>query len=279
MVEKAQDVASSLESLSDSGRKEIKDKRVLADVSQVKWRNLLFVRLVAKGGRFVGVDFSYCIFDACYLRNSSFDECDFTGCRFVSCNLHGAKFSGCKFGYATFERTLVDDSILDVGCPVEDNLRMRFARTLRMNYQQIGDAASANKAVKTELEATGTHLYKAWNSNESYHRRKYAGIDRAAMFVKWTVFKALDMIWGNGESLWKLCRFIGVILLLILALDATTQPIAKSAWENVQRALQIFFGITAPKEIPEILLTLIVFIRLVTFGFFMAILIKRFNRR
>jgi hypothetical protein len=156
---------------------------------------------------------------------------------------------------------------------------MRFARTLRVNYQQIGDAASANKAVKTELEATGTHLYKAWNSKESYHRKKYAGIDRAAMFAKWTIFKILDMLWGNGESLWKLCRFVGVILLLIVVLDATTQPIAQSGWQNVPRTLQIFFGITAPKEIPEIWLTFIVFIRLVTFGLFMAILIKRLNRR
>ena len=190
-----------------------------------------------------------------------------------------AKFSGCKFDYATFERTLVDESILDVGCPGAENLRMRFARSLRMNYQQIGDATAANKAVKTELEATGTHLLKAWRSKESYHRKKYAGIDRVAMFANWTVFKALDMIWGNGESLLKLCRFMGAILLFIMTLDAATQAGTLSIWEIIQRAPQIFFGVTVPKEVPEILLTLIVFVRLVTFGLFMAILIKRFNRR
>jgi Pentapeptide repeats (8 copies) len=266
-------------SLGSSGREEIKDRIIPSDVENATWRNLLFVRLVSKGRRFVKVDFRYCIFDACYFRNSSFEDCDFTGCRFVSSNLHGAKFSGCKFDYASFERTLVDESILDVGCPGAENLRMRFARSLRMNYQQIGDAVAANKAIKTELEATGTYLYKAWNSNESYHRKKYSGFNRAVMFARWTAFKTLDIIWGNGESLLKLVRFIGLILLLIMVLDLRTRPNVLSTWETISRAPQIFFGVTSPKDIPEILLASIVFTRLVTFGFFMAILIKRFNRR
>lgn len=266
-------------SLGGSGREEIKDRIIVGNVENSKWRNLLFVRLVAKERRFVKVDFKYCIFDACYFRNSSFEDCDFTGCRFVSSNLHGAKFSGCKFDYASFERTVVDENILDVGCPGAENLRMRFARSLRVNYQQIGDAVAANKAIKTELEATGTYLYKAWNSSESYHRKKYSGFSRVAMFARWTAFKTLDVIWGNGESLLKLFRFVGVVLLLIMALDISTRSDESSIWMSVSRALQIFFGVTLPKDIPEIFLALIVFTRLVTFGFFMAILIKRFNRR
>jgi Pentapeptide repeats (8 copies) len=266
-------------SLGSSGREEIKDRIILSDVESTKWRNLLFIRLVSKGRKFVKVDFTYCIFDACYFRNSSFENCDFTGCRFVSCNLHGAKFNGCKFDYASFERTLVDESILDVGCPGAENLRMRFARSLRMNYQQIGDAVAANKAIKTELEATGTYLHKAWSSRESYHRKKYSGLNRAAIFVRWTTFKILDIVWGNGESLLKLVRFVGVILLLVMMLDIATRAEELSIWKTISRAPQIFFGVTLPKDIPEILLALIVFTRLVTFGFFMAILIKRFNRR
>ena len=99
------------------------------------------------------------------------------------------------------------------------------------------------------------------------------------MFARWVAFRALDTIWGNGESLSKLCRFICVILLLILVLDASTQTVTYSIWKNIARAFQIFFGVTTPKEIPEILMTTIVFARLVTFGLFMAILIKRLNRR
>jgi uncharacterized protein YjbI with pentapeptide repeats len=132
--------------LSDSNRVEQVDKKFDADVSSGEFVNQLFVRLVAKGKRFTKVDFKYSIFDTCYLRDCVFDSCDFTGCRFTGTNLHGSSFSGCKFDYSLFERTLVDNDILDTGCPGHENLTMRFARTLRMNYQQIGDARSSNKA-------------------------------------------------------------------------------------------------------------------------------------
>ena len=50
-----------------------------------------------------------------------------------------------------------------------------LARSLRVNYQQLGEAKSANKAIHIELQATKTHLYKAWHSQETYYREKYAG--------------------------------------------------------------------------------------------------------
>ena len=67
---------------------------------------------------------------------------------------------GCKFDYSQFSYTQVEPEILDTGCPGQENLQQRFARTLRINFQQIGDAATANSAIKVELEATRVHLYK-----------------------------------------------------------------------------------------------------------------------
>jgi hypothetical protein len=270
------------DALPESGRKECEDKAIRIDVTRARWSNILFIRLIAKRRKFTNVDFKYSIFDGCYFRDSVFDSCDFTGCRFISSNLHGAKFTGCKFEYALFERTIVDDSILEEGCPGQENLRMRFARSLRMNYQQIGDAKAANKAVVVELEATGNHLLKAWNSKESYYRKKYSGLNRIKMFLEYINFKCLDYIWGNGESVLKLCRFVGVMLLLIIALDWTspsgpTSP--TSIWNATQRAPQIFFGVFTPKEMSLNWLAAIFFGRLITFGFFMSIIIKRFNRR
>src|SRR2546423_6076656 len=126
--------------LSESNRLHEIDKKFDTDVSDESFSNRLFLRLVAKNRRFQNIDFKYSIFDSCYLRNCYFDTCDFTGCRFDRSNLHGSSFSGCKFDYVNFERTLADNDILDVGCPGPENLKMRFARTLRMNYQQLGDA-------------------------------------------------------------------------------------------------------------------------------------------
>jgi uncharacterized protein YjbI with pentapeptide repeats len=99
--------------LTESNRVEQKDKKFDADVSDDSYINHLFIRLVAKGKRFTNVDFKYTIFDTCYLRKCTFDTCDFTGCRFIGTNLYESSFTGCKFDYATFERTLVDNDILD----------------------------------------------------------------------------------------------------------------------------------------------------------------------
>src|SRR5260370_38204585 len=135
-----------------------------------------------------------------------FDSCDFTGCRFVATSFHGSKFSGCRFEYSTFERTLVDDDILDTECPGPDNLKMRFARTLRMNYQQLGDATSANKAIGVELQASKVHRLKAWRSNESYYRKNDSGGKEVRAFLVWVKFRSLYFIWGNGESASKQLR-------------------------------------------------------------------------
>lgn len=268
--------------LSDSNRVHQIDKKFEADVSNAQFVNQLFVRLVAKGVRFTNVDFKYSIFDTCYLRNCTFDSCDFTGCRFVGTNLYGSSFSGCKFDYSMFERTVVDSDILNTGCPGHENLKMRFARTLRMNYQQLGDAKSANKAIGVELYATEVFLHKAWQSNESYYRKKYAGWKRLKAFIEWAEFKILDLTWGNGESALKLLRTTVFTLFFMSIIDVVAfrdpQRLNSYAQAFIE-APQVFLGTFSPTHYPKSYLTAILFIRLVAIGFFMSIIIKRFNRR
>ncbi len=268
--------------LSNSNRIHETDRKFDSDVQNAKFVNHLFLRLVAKGKRFMSVDFRYTIFDTCYLRNCNFDSCDFTGCRFVGTSLYGSSFAGCKFDYSSFERTVIDNDILDTGCPGHENLKMRFARALRMNYQQLGDATSANKAIGVELQATEVYLHKAWHSNESYYRKKYAGWKRVGAFTEWIEFKVLDLIWGNGESATKLLRVVLVVLLLMSLYDVI-------AFRDVQRlgsyaqafveAPQVLLGTLSPNHYSNLYLTVVLIVRLVALGFFMAIIIKRFNRR
>lgn len=258
------------------------DKKFDSPVNTERFVNKLFERLVALKIEFRNVDFRYCIFDSAYLRNCSFLDCDFTGCRFANCNLAGSSFSGCKFNYATFEKTHIDNDILEVGCPGPENLRLKFARSLRLNYQQIGDAISANKAINIELQATEDHLHKAWKSKESYYRKKYQGINRLRVFGEWMEFKLLDLIWGNGESTWKLCRAILVALLIIAGVHAVCfgdPSLAKSYSEALLISPQVFLGILEPSAYSKQYLTAILLVRLIMFGFFMSIIIKRFSRR
>lgn len=268
--------------LKDSGRETLTDKSIISDITNESFINTLFLRLVAKDKVFRKVDFRYCIFDQSYLRKCKFIECDFTGTKFQNSNLLGSIFDGCKFEYSSFDKTLIDDDILKKSCPSAENLKIKFARTLRMNFQQLGDAKSANIAISIELQATEEHLYKSWHSNESYYRLKYKGLDRIKAFIEWLNFKLLDYTWGNGESTWKLVRSVILILFFITIWDTIERGQCNSLssyFDSLIISPQVLFGIIEPTYYSKIYLTLIYILRLVLFGFFMSIIIKRFNRR
>lgn len=151
-----------------------------------------------------------------------------------------------------------------------------------MNYQQLGDAKSANKSIGVELQATGLHLHKAWHSNESYYRKKYAGGKRVGAFIEWSRFKTLDFIWGNGESAPKLLRATGVVFLLMSLIDAWAFRDPQRIGSYTQALIespQVFLGTLSPAHYPSWYLTIILLVRLIAFGFFMSIIIKRFSRR
>ncbi len=247
------------------------------------YSNYFFQRLIAKEVTFDGVDFSYTIFDTCYLRKCVFQNCNFTGCRFKDSNLYGSSFSGCTFDYVFFDKTIVDAEILEVGCPGPENLRDKFARTLRTNFQSLGDYASVNKAVHVELEAKCEHLFKAWRSKESYYRQKYRGWLRAEMFFAWLNFKAFDYIWGNGESLWKLGRALFVILGIMALIDVKVtgrDPLQiPSYFVSFARTPALFFGIGNATEYNPVYLASALVVRLVMVAFMISIIIKRFSRR
>lgn len=266
----------------DSGRDILQDQKIDNDVIDEKLINKLFVRLVSKGKTFRNVDFKYGIFDQAYLRNCVFDSCDFTGCRFTNTNLTGSVFDGCKFEYATFEKTTIDSDVLLSNCPGPENLKQKFARTLRTNYQSLGDAQSANLAVGIELKATEEHLRKAWKSKEGYYRKKYKGWKKVKAFGQWLEFKTLDFIWGNGESAWKLARtalYMNIVIAFNDAFRHKDYLLVKTYLESLWLAPQIFLGVMSPDNYSGGWLATIFFVRLVIFGFFMSIIIKRFNRR
>ncbi len=268
--------------MENSGREIMTDVKIKTDISNTNFSNKLFVRLVSKNNHFDKIDFKYTIFDTCYLRNCVFDSCDFTGCRFIGSNFYGSSFNGCKFDYTYFEKTIVDDDILNVGCPSFENLKLKFARTLRQNFQQLGDSKSVNKAINVELDATEIYLKKSWSSNESYYRKKYKGSKRILKLLEWTSFKILDFIWGNGESAWKLLRSIILLLVLMTIYDVIKfkNPNIIINYLNSLRLMpSIFLGVNSPSYYSYFYLSLIAFLRLLAIGFFISILIKRFNRR
>lgn len=243
----------------------------------------IYVRLTAKKGlTFKNVSFQHCIFESCYFNHCVFNSCDFTGCRFVACNFHQSSFSGCTFDYASFERCQIADDILDTEAPAQDNLKLRFARSLRMNFQQVGDAKAVNKAISLELQASSNYLRKSWLSRETYYREKYSGWKKVPQFFRWCEFKFLDTIWGNGESTWKLLRAIFAVHIFIAIYDTVYYGDAwnlKHYLASIISSPGVFFGIAAPYGYPVWVLSGITAARLISLAFLTAILVKRFGRR
>lgn len=253
-----------------------------------RYKYKIFIRLNSIGKtdkkiKFVNTSFEHCIFDNCYLKNCVFDSCKFVGCKFIGCNFHLCSFTGCDFRFAIFERTQIDSDILDSEAPLEENLKMRFARSLRMNYQQIGDAEAVNKAIKIELNATAEYLHKSWSSKKSYYSKKYSGFKKIHQFFKWAKFWMMVFIWGNGESAIKLLRLICIIIFSISFLDILGHQPAYNIRDYLQvfkNSSAIFFGLNVPNtSYQPFILALIAFIKLTLFALFTAILVKRFNRR
>ncbi|OQR31014.1 hypothetical protein BWR59_16010 [Pseudomonas sp. Bc-h] len=249
---------------------------------QKTFHRKVLTRVSAKKVTFKNVSFFQTVFDTCYFSYCVFDSCNFIGCRFVACNLNQSTFPGCKFDYTIFERTQVDDEILSAA-PERNNLKLKFARTLRMNYQQIGDAKSVNRAIVVELEATEIFLKESWSSNSDYHRKKYVGLSRVWQFFKWVEFKTLDFVWGNGESVGKLLRSIAWVVFVVGIIDMAYSTGAKPFTGFLQSfvtAPALFLGVKAlPDSIPPLLSAGISALRLLGFAFLTAILVKRFGRR
>ena len=265
-----------------SNRTTLVDKAFAHDQVDAKFQNHQFQRLVAKKRKFKDCDFSFSTFDSSYLRNCIFDSCVFIGCSFENSNLRGSHFLGCEFDYVRFSNTYIDSEILDTGCPGRENLQKDFARTLRLNFHQIGDAAAANTAIRIELNATKIHLHKAWRSRESYYRKKYAGLKRVGKFFEWAKFILLDFIWGNGEKPLNLLRSIFLFIIVVALYDVFILRDPKLLESYVSAFLQapeIVLGVIKPADFSGLALMAITAARYIMIACLVSILIRRLSRR
>lgn len=255
-------------------------KNVVDEAVTFKFK--IFIRLNASKITFKNVSFEHSVFDGCYFRNCVFDSCNFTGCRFIGSNLHHSSFPGSRFDYATFERCQIDSDVLTAWSPREQNLKMRFARSLRMNFQQIGDAKAVNDAITQELDATSRHLLDSWLSEDDFHRKKYPGLLRVRQFLAWVEFWVLHFVWGNGESIPKLLRTIIIVMVIIAVYDANSSNSSATIldyWESLKAAPAIFLG-TLPRPLHTVAAaSMIVAARLIALSLLTALLVKRFGRR
>lgn len=237
-----------------------------------------FSRVFAVGVAFSDVSFKQCDFSGCYFRNCRFIRCNFTGASIKESNLRGSQFEECDFRYTTWEKTIFDEHFLDTCLPSEENLARDLARSLRVNFSQIGNYDAVNKAALIEVSLTGQHLYNAAYSRQSYYRGKYKGWSRMAHAISHARWKALDLLWGNGESILRVALSglaVVIIATLCLMRDHPRLIFLDALWS----AFSGFWGIQGGAQLPDSYAVVLTIVRFILFGLFMAILVKRLSRR
>lgn len=256
----------------------IEDKEFPSDVRNQDFSQQVFKRVFAVGKTFIGTSFKQSEISDCYFRNCRFIKCDFTGANIRRSNFHGSQYEECKFQYSTWEHTQIDDEFLDNCLPSEENLARDLVRSLRVNFGQIGNYVAVNKAASIEVTLTGEHLYHAAYSRKSYYRSKYKGWARAVHAVRHAQWKALDLLWGNGESIVRV--FITGLTIIILWSIFLIWNNPQLSWsQSFFVVVHSFWGIDSNPTLPSYQLTLLTAIRFILFGLFMAILVKRLARR
>jgi uncharacterized protein YjbI with pentapeptide repeats len=264
--------------LRDHRKEKIEDKEFFSGLRGINMSRKEFVRVYAVDQIFTDVVFEQCVFTSCYFRNCRFIRCRFTGATVKDSNFRGAQFEDCKFHYTTWEKTLLEDRFLDSCLPSEGNLARDLVRSLRTNFAQIGDYAAVNKAASIEVKLTGQHLYNAAYSRQAYYRSHYKGRARFIHALEHLRWKALDLLWGNGESIFKVIRSAIAVVLVTSYLymrDATGLSFRDALFETIGH----FWGVQYHTPMPAMYAVFLTATRFVVVGLFMAILIKRLSRR
>jgi hypothetical protein len=264
--------------LKDHSKPVIEDKEFSAEVRREDLSQHVLRRVFGVEKTFVDVIFKQSEITDCYFRNCRFIRCDFTGTSIKNSSFRGSQYEECKFQYSTWEHTHLDEEFLDNCLPSEENLARDLARSLRVNFGQIGNYVAVNKAASIEVALTGQHLFHAAYSKQSYYRSKYKGWSRVVHALRHLRWKALDLLWGNGESLFRVLACGAFIIMMGAIFLASNDP--RIEWpSSLALVVQAFWGVSTTPTLPSSYIVVLTALRFVLFGLFMAILIKRLARR
>jgi len=264
--------------LIDHSKPVIEDKEFSSDVRDQNLSQQVLRRVFAVNRTFVGVSFKQSEISECYFRNCRFIRCDFTGTSLRRSNFRGSQYEECKFQYSTWEHTQLDEEFLDNCLPSEENLARDLVRSLRVNFGHIGNYSAVNKAASIEVMLTGQHLFHAAYSKQSYYRSKYKGWARVLHAIRHVRWKALDLLWGNGESIARIL-LTGVFTVCFWSSYLTWNNPQLSWSQSLVEVAYAFWGVSGGTSIPSHQVALLTIVRFVLFGLFMAILVKRLARR
>lgn len=261
-------------------KEHVKEKELeVEDLKDLTFERHELTRVYAVGLKFVDVSFKQSIIQESYFRNCIFTNCDFTGANISQTNFQGSNFIGCTFNYTNFQGTQIGIAPLNRNLPGWENIKMKLAKNLRMNYASIGDYNGVNFAISVELSATMEHLRKAAFSREAYYRGKeeYSGGGRILCIFRFIWFWLLDKLWGNGEK--PVRMFISIPLLLLVIATTCTLVLGQSFATSVKESSTVFFVGGASHVLGLYTSSVIIILRYIVIGLFVSSLVRRLSRR
>lgn len=266
-------------SLIDHKKEKIEEKEFSEDVTGEDYSRKDFSKVFAVGKTFTDVNFSQSNLSSCYFRNCRFIRCNFMGTVFKDCYLKGANFPESSLKYTTFNSSQLDDAILDNSLPLEENLARDFVRTLRVNFSQVGNYEAVNKAASIEVKLTGIHLRKAAYSKEAYYRgkEKYTGLGRVKAVFDHAQWTFLDLLWGNGESLFRI--FMSSIVFVIFMSFILSVSSCNTFSDTIVSVFYDFWGVNSDLSVVKPYLVFLTIVRLLFFSLFVSVLVKRLSKR
>jgi len=119
-------------------------------------------------------------------------------------------------------------------------------------------------------------------SSEYYTLEKYQGWNRFLYAARYCSWKLMDVLWGNGESLWKVIRSAGVTVIVGSLLWHLLEPDGASLLLQRTGAIAaLFFAAPSPNglAVPFWLGVSISIARIILTALFLAVLVKRLARR
>jgi hypothetical protein len=175
--------------------------------------NISFKEAELHGGRFVD-----CTFVDCYFRKTIIKDCSFSASRFVDCEFPKVEIQSCDLRYVRFRGCCVDYSEVDLSMPSEPNLCQAVASNLAREAEALGQSRMARKFRLRAIRADEQNLRAAVAGSSSWYREHYRG--GARVRALWSLGRSYlnRVLWGYGESTWKLVLNTAVVALVVFPL-------------------------------------------------------------
>lgn len=186
-----------------------------AAIRDPEFVNSTFANVSFLRARVTGGTFRNCVFMECYFRKTELGDTSFVGCKFINCNFTHVSIRDCDFRYAEFRGSAPPFQEVLHSAPQQANLRYELFGGLARAADFAGEAAEARRYKVAAIDALDLHLRAAVRGDSAWYRDHYDVIGRvqAALQLGW--YRVNRLLWGHGESAWRLLSSAAIAALLI----------------------------------------------------------------